>query len=68
MNDWLTIDEVAQRISDTYRWWAITAPGVYPQETGDLEALWAIYDAHVEAQRVEMTEEEFALEYGRGAV
>lgn len=68
MNDWLTLDEVSERIREHYLWWSITAPGVVAQESGELESLWSIYDAHVEAQRVELTEEEFALKYGRGAV
>lgn len=68
MNDWLTIDEVQDRIKSVYEFFAVTAPGVWAQESGELSALWSLYDAHVEAQRVEMTEEEFAYEYGRGAV
>ena len=68
MSDWLTIDEVTEKIREWYVWWSASAPFVTPREEGELAALWSLYDAHVEAQRVELTEEEFAYEYGRGAI
>lgn len=47
MTDWMTLDEVEERIHSIYMWWSITAPGVYPKEEGELAALWAIFDRAV---------------------
>lgn len=40
----LTLPEIEQAIYDHYRFFAVAAPGVPVQETGDLAALWALAD------------------------
>lgn len=42
-----TLEEIEQEIYDTYRYFAENAPGVTPQETGSLGALWALFDIHM---------------------
>lgn len=45
MNNWMTLEEIENRIRDLYSWWAIVAPGVTPREEGELAALWSLADA-----------------------
>lgn len=41
----LTLEEIEQRISGIYRWFAREAPGVTPKEEGELGVLWSlVYD------------------------
>ena len=47
MSEALTLDEIEDRISGFYHWMAREAPGVQPQETGELGALWALFDRMV---------------------
>lgn len=46
----MTLNEVEERISEIYKWYSIVAPGVSPQETGELGALWAMFDRMVEGE------------------
>lgn len=39
-----SIEKTEQEINAIYKWWAIQAPGVTPQETGHLAALWSEFD------------------------
>lgn len=43
----MTLDEIENRISEIYHFFSVTAPGVRPQETGELGALWALFDREV---------------------
>ena len=40
----LTLEEIEQRIYETYHMFAREAPGVAPQETGELGTLWRLFD------------------------
>lgn len=44
----LTLDEIEQRIYEQYQFFAQVAPGVTPQETGELGTLWRLFDGMVE--------------------
>lgn len=47
MSEALTLEEIENHIRDIYHWMAQEAPGVQPQETGELGALWALFDRMV---------------------
>lgn len=47
MSEALTLEEIENRIRDIYEFFTVTAPGVRPQETGELGALWALFDRMV---------------------
>ena len=40
----LTLEEIEQRIAGIYRFFHQVAPGVTPQETGELGTLWRLFD------------------------
>lgn len=40
----MNLEEAEQEINSLYKFWAITAPGVTPQEHGRLGQLWAHVD------------------------
>lgn len=44
MNNAYTLPELEQEIYDTYRWFHDQNPFVKPQESGNLGALWALFD------------------------
>lgn len=48
-----TLDEAHEQISAIYKWFAQQAPGVTPQETGELRSLWAIADQLHEEEGVD---------------
>lgn len=45
MNDWMTLEEIETRIKEIYLFFYQVNPLIYPQETGELGALWALADA-----------------------
>lgn len=45
-----TLEEVEQKIHDTYQFFATVAPGVQPREEGELGVLWALFDDMVGAE------------------
>jgi hypothetical protein len=45
MTEWMTLPEIENRIKELYVFFSVTAPGVWPRETGELGALWALADA-----------------------
>lgn len=45
----LTLEEIEDRISEIYHWFAREAPGVTPQEDGELGNLWKLFDDEVDA-------------------
>ena len=51
MTDWLSLDDVHGRLKEIYTWFAREAPGVQVQETGEVEALWALADIMHEEER-----------------
>lgn len=61
-----TLAQVEQEIYQQYRFFYENAPGVYPQESGQLGALWSLHDLLVEERREEISPEEFRNEHGRG--
>lgn len=46
-----TLAQVEQEIYDTYQWFHEQNPHVYPQETGQLGALWALHDIMIEEEK-----------------
>lgn len=48
-----TLAEVEQEIYSQYRFFHEKAPDAYPQETGQLGALWALFDLLIEEENVE---------------
>ncbi len=44
----MTLEEIEKRIYETYQFFSTVAPGVTPQESGELGALWALFDREVE--------------------
>lgn len=48
MENAYTLEEVENEIFETYRWFHEQSPGVRPQETGQLGALWALWDILIE--------------------
>lgn len=59
-----TLEEVEQEIYSQYRFFHEQAPHAYPQETGQLGALWALHGILVEEEKTKMTVEEIAYEFG----
>lgn len=49
--DAYTLDEIHEEIAEIYHWFAQASPGVRPQETGRLGALWSLHDLMVEEER-----------------
>lgn len=45
----LTLEEIEDRISGIYHWFARVAPGVTPREDGELGILWKLFDDEVNA-------------------
>lgn len=45
-----TLPEVEADIHQTYKWFHENAPGVWPQEEGQLGALWALFDLLIEEE------------------
>lgn len=50
MTNAYSLAEVEQEIYDTYKWFHEQNPNVYPQETGQLGALWGLFDLLVEEE------------------
>lgn len=50
MTERMTLDEVEQRIHDTYRFFHQVDPTIRPQETGQLGQLWAMFDELVQEE------------------
>lgn len=48
MTEAYTLDEIHDEIAEHYRFFAKERPGVWPQETGRLGALWRLHDILVE--------------------
>ena len=48
-----TLEEVEQDIYHHYQWWHEQNPGVVPQETGQLGALWGLFDLLIEEEHVQ---------------
>lgn len=47
-----TLEEVENEISETYKWFHRTGGvNVKPQETGQLGALWALFDLLIEEEQ-----------------
>lgn len=51
MNNAYTLAEVEQEIYSQYRFFHEKAPHAYPQETGQLGALWALFDILIEEEK-----------------
>lgn len=47
MSNTPTLNEIETAIYEHYRFFAVTAPGVVVQETGDLAAWWALFDREI---------------------
>ena len=47
MSEALTLEEVEKAIEQHYLFFHQVQPGVQPQETGELGALWALFDRMV---------------------
>lgn len=47
MSEALTLEEIENRIRDIYEFFHQVQPDVTPQETGELGALWALFDRMV---------------------
>lgn len=45
-----TLSEVEQELYETYRWFHKENPLVKPQETGQLGALWSLFDLLIEEE------------------
>lgn len=45
MDNWMTLEEIENRIKELYLFFHQVSPSVWPQETGELGALWALADA-----------------------
>ena len=43
----MNLEQVEKEIYDTYRFFAVTAPGIQPKESGRLQQLWRYFDSHV---------------------
>lgn len=50
MDNAYTLEEVENEISETYKWFHKENPTVKPQETGQLGALWALFDILIEEE------------------
>lgn len=48
-----TLAQVEQEIYQQYRFFHENAPHAYPQETGQLGALWALFDIMIEEENDE---------------
>lgn len=46
-----TLDEVENEIASVYQWFHKENPHVKPQETGQLGALWALFDLLIEEEQ-----------------
>lgn len=49
-SDAYTLEEVENEIRSTYEWFHRENPLVKPQETGQLGALWALFDILIEEE------------------
>jgi hypothetical protein len=47
VSDWMTLEDIENRIREVYLFFHQVAPEVYPQEQGELGALWALFDYEV---------------------
>ena len=50
MTNAYTLAEVEREIYDTYQWFHKENPLVKPQETGQLGALWSLFDLLIEEE------------------
>lgn len=48
-----TLEEVEQDIYNTYQWFHRENPHVKPQETGQLGALWGLFDLLIEEEHAQ---------------
>lgn len=51
MGNAYTLEEVENELYETYKWFHQENPLVKPQETGQLGALWALFDLLIEEEQ-----------------
>lgn len=60
----MNLEQIEAKIHQYYRHFAEIAPGVVVQETGDIAALWALFDRATRNQMREMTLDDIVSEFG----